>query len=396
MLIARRTAATRAASDAAEPWQVQEELAAEGLAPFDITYAADWHLAPGVLDAVADRIAVARATLPDAVRDRARLVFTAHSIPTSMPAADRYVMQLRDSAASVAALVHARDWALVFQSRSGRPDPWLEPDVNDYLRDARAKGLEAAILVPIGFLADHVEVLYDLDVEARATADEIGLALARAEAVNDHPRFIEALADVVSEAVARHRVTRCRFCRRSRRRSASRRQSDRRRRRSVRRLTRDGRRSAVLVERRDEVVGDRFGRAAFDLVALHHVDELAALEDADRRGRRRVAGEVAARAVRRSRVGTCEDRRRDVRRDRVVEGEGDAGPGLAGGATAHRVHDDHERSRRPLDGLVDRLGCPEFLDTQAGQFLAHGRHEIFVGTCCSPCRVAALSDPSLP
>ena len=121
-------------------WQVQEELAAEGLPPFDIAYAADWHLAPGVLDAVAERIAVARATLPDAVRDRARLVFTAHSIPTTMPAADRYVMQLRDSAASVAALVHARDWALVFQSRSGRPeDPWLEPDVNDYLRDARAK-----------------------------------------------------------------------------------------------------------------------------------------------------------------------------------------------------------------------------------------------------------------
>ena len=187
-------------------WQVQEELAAEGLPPFDIAYAADWHLAPGVLDAVADRIAVAGATLPEALRDRARLVFTAHSIPTSMPAADRYVLQLRDSAASVAALVHARDWALVFQSRSGRPeDPWLEPDVNDYLRDARAKGLEAAILVPIGFLADHVEVLYDLDVEARATADEIGLPLARAEAVNDHPRFIEALADVVSEAVARYR-----------------------------------------------------------------------------------------------------------------------------------------------------------------------------------------------
>ena len=77
--------------------------------------------------------------------------------------------------------------------------------MNDYLRDARAKGLDAAILVPIGFLADHVEVLYDLDVEARATADEIGLPLARAEAVNDHPRFIEALADVVSESVARYR-----------------------------------------------------------------------------------------------------------------------------------------------------------------------------------------------
>ena len=186
-------------------WQAQEELAADGLPPFTLAYTGDWHLATGVLDAVADRIAVARARLPEHLRDRARLVFTAHSIPTGMRAADRYVLQLRDSASAVAALLHTTDWALVYQSRSGRPeDPWLEPDVNDYLREARAGGLEAAILVPIGVLADHVEVLYDLDVEARATADEIGLPLARAEAVNDHPRFIEALAESVSAVVARY------------------------------------------------------------------------------------------------------------------------------------------------------------------------------------------------
>jgi ferrochelatase len=186
-------------------WQAQEELAAEGLPPFDVAYAGDWHLAAGVLDAVADRIAVARAALPDALRDEARLVFTAHSIPTAMAAADRYVLQLRDSASSVAALLRTSDWALVYQSRSGRPeDPWLEPDVNDYLREARAAGLRAAILVPICFLADHIEVLYALDVEARATAAAIGLTLARAEAVNDHPRFIAALADVVVDAVSRY------------------------------------------------------------------------------------------------------------------------------------------------------------------------------------------------
>ena len=186
-------------------WQVQEELAAEGLAPFDVAYAPDWHLATGVLHALSARIDAARETLPAPLRSGARLVFTAHSIPTSMAAADRYVLQLTDSATAVAALQRAHDWALVYQSRSGRPeDPWLEPDVNAYLREARAGGLEAAILVPIGFLADHIEVLYDLDVEARATAGEIGLTLARAEAVNDHPRFIEALADVVSETVKRY------------------------------------------------------------------------------------------------------------------------------------------------------------------------------------------------
>jgi ferrochelatase len=132
-------------------------------------------------------------------------VFTAHSIPTAMSAADTYVMQLRDSASAVASLLRTHDWRLVFQSRSGRPeDSWLEPDVNAYLREARGEGLEAAILVPIGFLADHVEVLYDLDVEARETAAEIGLTLARAEAVNDHPRFIQALADAVIGAIDRY------------------------------------------------------------------------------------------------------------------------------------------------------------------------------------------------
>jgi ferrochelatase len=186
-------------------WQAQEELAAAGLPRFEVAYTGDWHVAPGFVDAVVDRIAAARATLPAEVRDAARIVFTAHSIPTSMSAVDRYVQQLRESATAVATRLGVNDWALVFQSRSGRPeDPWLEPDVNAYLREARAAGLSSAILVPIGFLADHIEVLFDLDVEARETAAEIGLALARAEAVNDHPRFVDALADAVMSAVERY------------------------------------------------------------------------------------------------------------------------------------------------------------------------------------------------
>jgi len=186
-------------------WQAQEELATAGLPRLDVVYAGDWDVSPGFVDAVVDRITAARATLPAEVRDAARLVFTAHSIPTAMSAVERYVQQLRESASAVAARLGVEGWALVFQSRSGRPeDPWLEPDVNDYLRDARAAGLAAAILVPIGFLADHIEVLFDLDVEARATAAEIGLPLARAEAVNDHPRFVDALADAVVGAVERY------------------------------------------------------------------------------------------------------------------------------------------------------------------------------------------------
>ncbi len=93
----------------------------------------------------------------------------------------------------------------MYQSRSGRPDdPWLGPDVCDYLRQARAGGLDAAILSPIGFVCDHVEVLYDLDVEAADVCREIGLAMVRAKAVNDHPRFLDMMADVVLRVCRRY------------------------------------------------------------------------------------------------------------------------------------------------------------------------------------------------
>ena len=187
-------------------WQAQEALRADGVAPPDIVYAGDWHRQHGFLDAVAARITDARATLPAEVRERARVVFTAHSIPVTMTAAGTYQRQLMESAQGVAARLGLAEWALTFQSRSGRPeDPWLEPDVNDYLRAERQRGLEAVVLSPIGFVADHIEVLYDLDTEARATCDTEGIASARASAVNDHPGFLDALAEVVALKVQHYR-----------------------------------------------------------------------------------------------------------------------------------------------------------------------------------------------
>jgi len=98
------------------------------------------------------------------------------------------------------------DWALVYQSRSGRPeDPWLEPDVSDYLRGEREKGLQAAVLCPIGFVCDHVEVLYDLDHEAAAACQAVGLPLTRAATVNDDPLFVDMMADVVLRTMHRYR-----------------------------------------------------------------------------------------------------------------------------------------------------------------------------------------------
>jgi len=171
----------------------------------DVTFVGSWYDHPLFIAANAAHVRTAIDRLPTAVRDAARLVFTAHSIPTTMAASSRYEQQLRESASLVAADVGVKDWALVYQSRSGRPgDPWLEPDVCDYLRRERAAGLAAAVLCPIGFVCDHVEVLYDLDREAADVCRESGLPMTRAETVNDDPLFLDMMTDVVLRTIARY------------------------------------------------------------------------------------------------------------------------------------------------------------------------------------------------
>jgi ferrochelatase len=186
--------------------EARAELVGAGLPDVSVTYVGDWHAHEHFIEVNARNVRAALATLPEAVRAAARIVFTAHSIPVSMSGADRYRAQLLESAGLVADRVGTSDWALVFQSRSGRPeDPWLEPDVCQYLRDERGKGLAAAVLCPIGFLCDHIEVLYDLDHEAAALAREIGLPMARARAVNDDEMFLDMMAEVVLQTRDRYR-----------------------------------------------------------------------------------------------------------------------------------------------------------------------------------------------
>jgi len=181
------------------------DVAASGLHDVSVTYVSDWHAHEGFVDANARHVSAAIDRLPEEKRVRARLVFTAHSIPLRMAGAGRYRSQLEESARLVAQRLNRTDWALVFQSRSGRPeDPWLEPDVCDYLPTERAKGLEAAVLSPIGFICDHVEVLYDLDHAASEICREIGLPMARAHTVNDDPGFLDMMADVVVQTWERY------------------------------------------------------------------------------------------------------------------------------------------------------------------------------------------------
>jgi ferrochelatase len=170
-----------------------------------VTYAGSWFDHPLWIAANAAHVREALMRLPEALRAEARLVFTAHSIPTTMAERSRYQEQLNTSATLVAAEAGIEDWALVYQSRSGRPgDSWLEPDVSDYLRQARKDGLRAAVICPIGFVCDHIEVLYDLDREAADVCREIGLEMTRAEAVNDDPRFLDMMADVVMTTIRRY------------------------------------------------------------------------------------------------------------------------------------------------------------------------------------------------
>jgi ferrochelatase len=161
---------------------------------------------PGFADAFTATAAAAVASLPAAVRDDVDLVFTAHSIPTAMSAASgpdggAYPAQLAEVAGVVAGrLGTRRPWRLAYTSRSGPPtQPWLVPDVNDLLEELAAKGSKAVAAVPVGFVSDHMEVRFDLDVEAAQTAERLGLAFARARTPGISPPFVAMVTDLVRQ-----------------------------------------------------------------------------------------------------------------------------------------------------------------------------------------------------
>lgn len=151
---------------------------------------------PSFVHVMAEGVREALATIDE----NARLVFTAHSVPLSMAATSDYEAQLREASRLVAEQVGHVDWDLVWQSRSGPPHvPWLEPDINDHLESLAGSGTTAVVNVPIGFISDHMEVIYDLDTEAVATADRLGLEFARSRTVGTHPTFIGGLVELIEE-----------------------------------------------------------------------------------------------------------------------------------------------------------------------------------------------------
>ncbi|WP_018656819.1 ferrochelatase [Actinomadura flavalba] len=156
---------------------------------------------PGFVEPAADAVRDALAALPADLRDGAHVAFTAHSVPMSQPGRERYAAELADVSRYVAAeAAPGHPWDLVYQSRSGPPSqPWLEPDIVDHLEKLHAAGVRAVVAAPIGFVSDHMEVKYDLDVEAAQTAERLGLAYARAATPGTDPRFVAMVRELLTE-----------------------------------------------------------------------------------------------------------------------------------------------------------------------------------------------------
>lgn len=157
---------------------------------------------PGFIEANVENVRTALNQIPGARRTATEIAFSAHSIPLSMAVNCAYESQLQEASRLVAAALGREHWRLVFQSRSGPPtQPWLAPDVCDHLRELKTNGANDVVIAPIGFVSDHMEVVYDLDTEARQVGEEIGLNLVRAATAGTHPAFIKMIRELILERI---------------------------------------------------------------------------------------------------------------------------------------------------------------------------------------------------
>ncbi len=182
--------------------QAQEALHLD----LDVTYVESWHTHPLFIQAVVEKVRDAWQKFPSTAREGVRIVFTAHSLPSSILAdGDPYDQQLRETAGLVAAALRLRadQWQVCYQSAGARQVEWLGPQLKDVVVELAREGVRDILVAPVGFVADHLEILYDVDVEARRAAESAGAHLERTESMNTTPLFIEALADVVRKAVDR-------------------------------------------------------------------------------------------------------------------------------------------------------------------------------------------------
>ena len=182
--------------------KVREAQEALGV-PLDVTFVESWHTHPLYIAAIAEKVQAALQRFPEEVRDQAKIVFTAHSLPVSIiEQGDPYDAQLRETAALAAARLElpAGQWQFCYQSAAAGATQWLGPPVEEVIVELIEAGHTQILVAPIGFVADHVEVLYDIDIACRQIAEARGARLVRTESQNASPTFIAALADVVARA----------------------------------------------------------------------------------------------------------------------------------------------------------------------------------------------------
>jgi ferrochelatase len=168
----------------------------------ELTMVDSWHLEPGYIDYLARRVEEAVEVVAEGDRSRTTVVFTAHSLPAGIVRdGDPYADQLEETARAVASETGIARWTIGWQSAGRTSDPWLGPDLLEVLQALAREGERAAIVCPCGFVSDHLEVLYDVDIEAKALADELGVHLIRTRSPNADPAFLETLAGVVRRAL---------------------------------------------------------------------------------------------------------------------------------------------------------------------------------------------------
>ena len=171
----------------------------------DIDIAGAWHTTSEWIDSLTERVRDAVERLPVAIRETIPIIFTAHSLPLAVVDRDPgYIDQLRETADAVAqrAGLNAQRWSFAYQSAGHTPEEWLKPDVKDLLPDLAARGVKDVLVVPLQFVADHLEILYDIDVAAAEEAHACGIRLHRIELPNTSPAFIRALATVVNREIS--------------------------------------------------------------------------------------------------------------------------------------------------------------------------------------------------
>ena len=176
------------------------ERLAEAGSPITITPIEAWHLLPGYLDALIDRLETAIATFPEDVRDEVPVIFSAHSLPERITTwNDPYPHVLQETVAALTERLPGRTWRWAYQSAAMTPDPWLGPDAADVITELHKEGYQHVLICPIGFICEHVEILYDIDIEYQQLASELGLTLKRIEMLNAHPSMLNGLAGLVRE-----------------------------------------------------------------------------------------------------------------------------------------------------------------------------------------------------